>query len=203
MSKLRDRYKESFTDGEEGGRRASRRTRTRGVHAVLSSLTFLPVPPSFVCGFAMTYPKQTTRKRGKRSGAAVGPRGGGEERGKSARWRKREKEKRVSERGESRGRRGTEREDGGEPRSRPHTAERGCNTRMAKSRALLVQEKEGCARGTGRGTRNGVYSSCFFLSFVDSARARARAPLQPRRECSALLSTIRLHSQGRPRGRKR
>lgn len=58
-------------------------------------------------------------------------------------------------------------------------------------------EKRKSARGTRRGTRNGVYSSCFFLSFVDSAL------LCSRDESAARCSTIRLHSQGRPGERDR
>jgi len=70
------------------------------------------------------------------------------------------------------GLRGKEREDGGE-RVRAHTRPRSCNTRMTRRRrAASAQEKEERSRedaGVGASTRNGVYSSCFFLSFVDSA----------------------------------
>jgi len=98
------------------------------------------------------------------------PRGRREEAGRPA-----EKERSAAGGGTGGGLRGKEREDGGE-RVRAHTRPRSCNTRMTRRRRAAsagAREKEERARGevagVGASTRNGVYSSCFFLSFVDSA----------------------------------
>lgn len=95
------------------------------------------------------------------------------------------------ERGTARGQRWTEGEDGREPHSRPHTPER-LQHAERQGVELPLCERRKSARGMGWGTRNGVYSSCFFLSFVDSALLCSRG------ESAARCSTIRLHSQGRP-----
>lgn len=97
--------------------------------------------------------------------------------------------------------------------ARPHTLEKLQHTddkeesrvERRKSAREERESKRVGARGdrgeeAGEGTRNGVYSSCFFLSFVDSALLCSR-----RGESSALCSTIRLHSGavGRERERER
>lgn len=97
--------------------------------------------------------------------------------------------------------------------ARPHTLEKLQHTddkeesrvERRKSAREERESKRVGARGdrgeeAGEGTRNGVYSSCFFLSFVDSALLCSR-----RGESSALCSTIRLHSGavGREREKER
>lgn len=169
----------SHLRAEKGGRRASRRTRAPSV-AHGSFLSHFsprspPRPPSFVCGFAMTYPKQTTRKRGKRSGAATEPRG----RRGAGRTRGKEKEREMS-----RGRRGTEREDGREPHSRPHTPERLQHTDgKEEQRELSLRER----RKSARAERGGVRGTEFILRAFFYRSLTPCSSAAPRRECSALL----------------
>lgn len=175
---------------------ASRRGTGRA-HAAVHTLffpptLFSPVPPSFVHGFAVTYPKQTTRKRGKRSARRRG-RGTAEGAGSPDTAEKEgEKGEAMGEEGRER-RGGTKREDGRE-RIRAHTRPRSCNARMTRRRA--ARERDGGARGERGEDRGRVRGTefilrAFFLSFVDSALLCG--------ERAACCSTIRLRSQGRPR----
>lgn len=117
----------------------------------------------------MTYPKQTTRKRGKRSGndgeSAGAARGAGGE-GGGERAAEREKE-RKKERGRDDGR--TERDGERKERMeesciRAHTRPRGCNTRMARSRELPSwREKEECARNEEGYAERSLFFVLFFI----------------------------------------
>lgn len=155
MSKLHDWYKESFANGERWKTRvATNAGPRRDVHTRFFplSLTFLLVPPSFVCGFAMTYPKQTTRKRGKRSGSGGEAAGAARSAGRTGSGER----ERDSEGAEVDGRRGWKRAAFAPTHAR-EVATRG----TARSRAPLVREKEECARyGEGYAER-----SLFFVLF--------------------------------------
>lgn len=154
------------------------------LHTILSSLTFLPVPPSFVCGFAMTYPKQTTRKRGKRSGAATGPRG----RRGAGRTRGREREREIEKKRKKKERdvKGTER-DGKRGWKRaafaPTHAREVATHGWQGGAELSLRER----RKSARAERGGVRGTEFILRAFFYRSLTPCSSAAPRRECSALL----------------